>query len=48
MVQVKKWPYLAGHAKQFVRITVKGIQFGDAYAPQLFIVIILLLTSNVI
>jgi hypothetical protein len=28
--EVKKWPYLAGHAKQFVRITVKGIQFGDA------------------
>jgi hypothetical protein len=28
--QVKVWPWLAGHAKHFVRITIKGIKFGDA------------------
>jgi hypothetical protein len=32
--QVKVWPWLAGHAKHFVRITMKGIKFGDAYVPR--------------
>jgi hypothetical protein len=35
--QVKVWPWLAGHAKHFVRITMKGIKFGDAYVSRALI-----------